>query len=377
VFIALFTTSVVALFMLVNLTKIMTDNEVNASTLTTSSSGEEVAGPAPYASTCSNLADAAFTLLDMASPENMAATKTEKEAATEVENKTSILTASLKRKQRRLMNKKAMEKKRKRFMSLLERGNTAECFGPFSSYFKIENYLEICYGSGVRIKGKRVKAYKELYGKIKKAVHVNRMYMMPDVNKKIQNRKMDRKDSWDVEFAFESVLEDTPITTRAPWFQVRSSTLKDAGLGCFANREFHRGECMGLYMGELKTLEDATHVSEYAIRSAPLGLCDPLRGFRSSNPAPFYGMGVHMINDPRWGAGNPGETEDEMDETEIVKPNAYLTGDFLLYADMDIKMHEEIFIDYCFSSVAEGESKPKAKEVKKRKLRSQKKRGRR
>jgi hypothetical protein len=254
---------------------------------------------------------------------------------------TSPSDTSLKKRVYRQGIKELKAEERTCLIKLLSSG-TGECIGKFAQNFKLEDYLA-CSTPKVFCK-----KYNKLKTDIIRSTKVERFYKKADIEKKKKGAKnFVPLQMWSIKLTFKSPTSGD-ILLEEPWFVVKQSNLENAGFGVFADRKFQKQEAMGLYLGQFlsKTEVDAGETSQYSIKSICLGqYVDAKRGFISIDSTPYYGMGVHMINDPLF---TESSTELTKKEQAVRKKliNSTIYDNLLLYATRDITPGEEIYVQY-------------------------------
>ena len=107
-------------------------------------------------------------------------------------------------------------------------------------------------------------------------------------------------DEWDIYVKFDDV-DDATRSHQTHWFQVRPSSLPEAGLGLYAAVDFKEGWIIGFYAGvEIRHVTDPSVQYKHAIRSTQWGLVDAQMGFADPDCVQQH-MGMHMMNDPTMG----------------------------------------------------------------------------
>jgi hypothetical protein len=161
--------------------------------------------------------------------------------------------------------------------------------------------------------------------------------------------KFKKTDMWDIQLICKFPSSSVTLV-EYPWFVVKSSTLENAGLGLFANRKFAKNEVIGLYTGKFLSDQEIAQkkISIYAIRSGELKqYIDPKNGIGCKQGLPYYGMALHMINDPLFFEPDvlPKPTSKTLQNMKK-KINSTIFGNMLLHANRDISINEEIFMHY-------------------------------
>lgn len=116
--------------------------------------------------------------------------------------------------------------------------------------------------------------------------------------------------------------------TDIEWLAIKTSTIKGAGMGLFAKRNFESGSVIGVYCGTFEK-QDVTD-SMYAV-SFDDGYIVP-----NSESDTFVYMGIHFANDPLW----------RQPKRDTGMYNIELMNDLLVFATRDIACGEELFLDY-------------------------------
>lgn len=119
-----------------------------------------------------------------------------------------------------------------------------------------------------------------------------------------------------------------------PWLEVKQSTIKDAGLGCFADRNFETGDIIGLYMGS-ENKQKGTRGYTIETKWDSHIYCYPFQDPRCMTAETQTTMGMQMINDYSY--------EKERNETT---EKAEIEPSLFVRATKSIRAGEEIFIDY-------------------------------
>lgn len=104
---------------------------------------------------------------------------------------------------------------------------------------------------------------------------------------------------------------------------IQKSTLDNAGFGLFANRDFKKDECIGVYLG-LVTKRNT----------------DSLYAFEWNHGGEVY----YVV--PEGGIGNPLYFGMHMTNHSVTQENMFVEDDMYLYAKRNITIGEELFIDY-------------------------------
>jgi hypothetical protein len=237
--------------------------------------------------------------------------------------------------------------------------------GPFVTSFDTESYVSEL--SDARGDAEKIKVYQNISNRVNKSVYVHRMLRKFGVNKRntdIESMKPEPIDKWIIDLHLKDYEKPDDDVMIFPWFVVKQSTLRDAGLGVFAARKFCKGECIGIYMGPI--LGNRQN-SVYSI-AASFGVCDPGRGYKSSNPRPYYGMGIHIINDPAWTMDKLlGRQNNKNKWSNSKSSNVCITQDMLVHALKDILPNQELFLDYNYNMENKQEQDQKTEGSLKRK----------
>jgi len=215
--------------------------------------------------------------------------------------------------------------------------------GFFKEFFKIPQYLNVFTTSDDTNKKK---AYSKLCTHVRQTITFSRFHIEDGVEKTMGRDHSTRiHDFWYMYInptSRDSGLKDTGSKdTKMDWFFIRESGIGCSGLGVFANREFMKYEILGLYIGVFIDKEkiQGKSSSPYAVE-APFGIIDAKRGFNSGDIGAYYGMGLHMVNDPNW------TMNDEVRGPSNREYNAMLSSAMLVYATKTIFVGEEIFFPY-------------------------------
>ena len=153
------------------------------------------------------------------------------------------------------------------------------------------------------------------------------------------------------------IREFLPVKEDFHWidlYEIKPSTISNAGYGLFAARAYSKGKCLGVYFGrsvkEEKSERDPPRTA-YAIRirwptrthvnvMQKTYIVDPLCGVASnSNDASQGFFGLHMANDPSFG-----EVGNTSDTSKVA--NFILWDDLIAFATADIAEGEELFRNY-------------------------------
>ena len=125
-------------------------------------------------------------------------------------------------------------------------------------------------------------------------------------------------------------LSETPLCTMIPWFEVRKSTIADAGWGLFSLQKFVKDEVMGRYLGFKVKQGGGGGVYTVATDNFTIDCF--------SYPKVFTGHGVHLANDPTWNG-----------KESVLVANANIRTDFVLTCETDIEVNDEIFYSYNYT----------------------------
>ena len=152
----------------------------------------------------------------------------------------------------------------------------------------------------------------------------------PDLLK--QNKMSENKFKWIPVYKDGELIRNTIVFDHdgrmIPWFEVRQSTIANAGFGLFSLQKFVKDDVMGRYLG-YKVQQGAGN-GVYSVATDNFTIdCFPY-------PREFTGHGVHLANDPLWNPKN----------SENLKVNANIKTDFVLTCDADIEVDDEIFYSY-------------------------------
>ena len=197
---------------------------------------------------------------------------------------------------------------------------------------------------------------------VNKHVYVNQFTVRMNVNKHKKPKSQPQK--WEINIDLPGTKEQVGAAESVPlpWFVVQKSTIPDANLGLFANRNFSHGDMIGIYLG--KSVNNGNMVShDYVIKSPQWGVIDARASFNGS-PNPYYYMGLHIMNDPTLKTEKEGseiqkevrsskrlkqkqvEEEKEHLEEQKQKVNVRIRSDLLTYVTRDIQKGEELFVEY-------------------------------
>jgi hypothetical protein len=275
--------------------------------------------------------------------------------------------ASKARQERRVKQKmkSLAEKEAKRIA--LEQKESFTVSGTFVNSFDIESYIGKL--SEARGNEEKEKVYTKMIKSVGKSVFVHRTFSKFGVNKRnkeIESMKPEPLEEWSIELHVrDPELPAEGDATIFPWFSVKQSTIKDAGLGLFAARKFSKDECIGIYMGKTVGKQNK---SVYAM-AASFGVCDPGRGFKSSMPRAYHGMGIHICNDPSWSKEKVRGQNTNKNKSKSC--NIFVSTDMLVHAIKDILPNQEILLDYNYNNKEEEEEKQATEVSSKRKRSSQ------
>ena len=118
--------------------------------------------------------------------------------------------------------------------------------------------------------------------------------------------------------------------TFLPWFNIKKSTIGNAGMGLFADKEFSQGTVMAIYGG---TITSKPKKGQYIAKWGDAKKFVDGHGLIDGK-SPL--MGVQMINDPNWKSSTKDKT----------LCNCILQTDLKIVAKRDIHRGQEIFLDY-------------------------------
>lgn len=122
------------------------------------------------------------------------------------------------------------------------------------------------------------------------------------------------------------------------WLIVKQSTLdmdEERPYGLFADRLFHPGDTIGVYMGA-RTNNSSTKKGKH--HYVMEGVADAKGGVNSGQPAL---LGMHFINDPNYYV-----TSDNIEAMNMASYNAQVSSDGVVTARHAIPRGREIFVDY-------------------------------
>ena len=117
------------------------------------------------------------------------------------------------------------------------------------------------------------------------------------------------------------------------WLHIKESTIEDAGLGCFADRDFKKGAFIGLHMGGNDGDDKCSMQPKFQEKEVQ---CHPLWHHKCREGHSAKTMGLQMMNDPTWGL--------EEGEEPPFEPNAMVMSDMFVKATKNIKKGDELFI---------------------------------
>ena len=120
---------------------------------------------------------------------------------------------------------------------------------------------------------------------------------------------------------------------RFDWLRVKKSTIEGAGYGLFADRDFKKGDILGLYMGGKNGLPNCAIETDWATIT-----CFPLTDARAQEDRSKITMGMQMMNDSTL------YLDGEAKVAGAEKINAVFYKDLFVQATKDIKKGEEIFV---------------------------------
>jgi hypothetical protein len=287
--------------------------------------------------------------------------------------KKPIKEESLKRKIRRQKQRARELLKQPQIIATEKRLAARKFYQPkneFSEFFETRDYEQKFFEA--KSQKEKQQIFINLCNNIKKTVLVTRVYHLVGVN----NRTMEAKQSYAkkkssagdkeskankatdnkkkkpcpqseyiISFRFNN---ENKVDLTTSWFYVKKSGIPNSGLGLFAAKKLFKGECIGLYLGEIIDSDDEQCINSI---KASFGMCDAKRGFEGAYPRPYYGMGIYIMNDPNFHGG----------DVINIKANITVYQGLLEYVNEDIMPNEEIFFDYNHpdvDQVDEPEKKP-------------------
>jgi hypothetical protein len=168
---------------------------------------------------------------------------------------------------------------------------------------------------------------------------------------KSRTHSLNTTPSMEISRSWEIHIHDRIWNEWIPMFEVKTSTLNNAGYGLFALRPFQVGDALGVFYGEVFEIEDGKipfNTSEYAIEvnwpkeTGRKILIDPKGGTSTSKTVYNHCyFGLHFANDPYYGM------ERSMRKTRGSNvPNAIIQYDLVGRATETIRIGDEIFLDY-------------------------------
>ena len=129
---------------------------------------------------------------------------------------------------------------------------------------------------------------------------------------------------------------DQNVQNFTPWFDVKKSEIKAAGLGVFAARSFNKKDIIAVFVGDLKKCVLGKKKKEHFVlhwKDANVNIDS--RGWVVKG---FPSMGIQMANDP-----NYNKKEKDKDQSLL---NCRLMADLTVIATKDIEQGDEIYWDY-------------------------------
>ena len=120
------------------------------------------------------------------------------------------------------------------------------------------------------------------------------------------------------------------------WFEVKPSTIKEAGLGLFAARRFYRGNIIGLFMGKYNP-DDETTTTGYQFKNI-----DPCLD-NGQEDLPYFGL--HYANDPFYEKDMKKMTKAQATKLEQ-KVNIEFGAGYDCHVTRRIEKGAEIFVMY-------------------------------
>jgi len=122
------------------------------------------------------------------------------------------------------------------------------------------------------------------------------------MEKSLNQRKQKIPEEFELERRFRIMVRNRKDNTWHELFEVKKSSIEGAGDGLFALRSFEKGECVGLYVGEVrscshrKTIYSMLFKDDGRLKIMDPGLAPP---GRSEQRLPVY-FGLQFCNDPNW-----------------------------------------------------------------------------
>lgn len=143
-------------------------------------------------------------------------------------------------------------------------------------------------------------------------------------------------------------------------FEIKESTLPNAGLGLFALRPIKAEEIIGFYMGKSEPSPPKKEPTEYAMEyvnksnGLPMTI-DPGKSIRTNtdNFKPAF-FGLHFANDPNFKQATStavGRRSTRSAGNLLPQVNFQVHNDMVATAIRDIQIGEELFLDYQISSL--------------------------
>ena len=140
----------------------------------------------------------------------------------------------------------------------------------------------------------------------------------------------------------ESEVNQLPLLS---WLRVKKSTLPGAGLGLFAEREFEKGQIIGMYLGGKTGMPGYTIKPRW--KDAELIHCHSFASADALSDQSARTMGLQMCNDPNFGLPN--------DAPKSPLWNVQIMKDLFVIATKNIEKGEELFADYRLTNDNEQE----------------------
>jgi hypothetical protein len=154
----------------------------------------------------------------------------------------------------------------------------------------------------IKCGGKKIeRLYKQLHKNLHYSVSMSQICYLLEVNhqQNVDKCAIVRARHWMVDISFEEwtthLTEEIRLNGKlplVPWLEFRPIDDEDAEIGCFAKRDFAKGEIIALFWG--KKINDDEIPTPYAFKSSRFGTYDAMRGFYGDG-APVYNMGVHIM----------------------------------------------------------------------------------
>lgn len=133
-----------------------------------------------------------------------------------------------------------------------------------------------------------------------------------------------------------------------PLYDIKESTIKGAGMGLFAARNFKTGDMLGLYCGKMADgLKRKPKIYGFAKQIVKKG--DAWTIIEPTHEDVFLGM--HYINDPLYGIPEAEREHKAATMHDDKDYNVRISNDFLVTAETDIRQGDELFLNYGTSMV--------------------------